>query len=108
MNVTYPDNYDNRDKAMYDTLMLQGEALVGKKISRNDVFLLDLAARATINKLKGIKCELSEDEIADLRASHIKAMETMVHETPEDLYPEGQHPLQLNQETVKNEDILEV
>lgn len=102
MNVTHPDNYDDRDKAMYDTLMLQGEALVGKKISRNDVFLLDLAARATINKLKGVKCELSDEEIADLRASHKKAMETMVHETPDNLYPEGQHPLQLNQESVKN------
>jgi hypothetical protein len=35
-------------------------------------------------------------------------METMVHETPDNLYPEGQHPLQLNQESVKNEDIVEV
>jgi len=107
MNVTYADNYDNRDKAMYDTLMLQGESLIGKKISRNDVFLLDLAARATINKLKGIKHEMSEEEIEDLRKSHIKAMETMVHETPENLYEEGKHPLQLNQEIQsQNEELV--
>jgi hypothetical protein len=94
--VIYPDSYDDRDKAMYDTLMLQGQALLGKRISHNDAFLLDLAARATINKLKGVKNELSEEEIEDLRASHIKAMQTMVHETPEGLYEEGQHPLELN------------
>lgn len=94
--VVYPDNYDERDKAMYDTLMLQGQGFIGTKISRNDIFLLDLAARATINKLKGVKNEMSEEEIAECRASHKKAMETMVHETPEGLYPPGQHPLELN------------
>jgi hypothetical protein len=96
MTTTYPDNYDDRDKAMYDTLMLQGQGFIGTKISRNDIFLLDLASRATINKLKGIRHEMSDEEIAELRASHKKAMETMIHETPEGLYEPGQHPLELN------------
>ncbi len=29
--VTYPDNYDDIDKAMYDSLRLQAQSLLGNK-----------------------------------------------------------------------------
>jgi len=78
--VTYPDNYDDIDKAMYDSLMLQAQSLLGNKVAHADSFLLDLAAKATI------------------------AMNQMVHETPENLFEEGTHPLE-KEESEHNQDV---
>lgn len=109
MNVTYPDDYTDYDKAMYDTLMLQGQAYIGKKIHKNDAFLLDLAAKATINKIKNNSHCMTEEEIELSRKMHKEAMETLEHTTPEGLYPEGEHPLERNQSNIiQNEDIIEV
>jgi len=53
-NTIYPDTYSDEDKAIYDDLMSRGEALIGKKLSENERFLLDLSAKITINQLKGV------------------------------------------------------
>lgn len=102
--VTYPDNYDDIDKAMYDSLMLQAQSLLGNKVAHADSFLLDLAAKATINKMKGFKNEMSEEEMEKLRIGHKEAMNQMVHETPENLFEEGTHPLE-QEEPVHNQDV---
>lgn len=108
MNVTYPDDYTDYDKAMYDTLISQGQAYIGKKIHKNDSFLLDLAAKATINKMKKNSHCMTDEEIENARNLHKSAMETLEHTTPEGLYAEGQHPLELNPLVIQNQEITEV
>ena len=48
----YPEDYDEQDKADYDSLIAQGMNLIGKKIKPDNEFLLHLAAKITINKKK--------------------------------------------------------
>jgi hypothetical protein len=59
----YPEHWDDEDKANYDALIAQGQALIGKKIAKCDEFLLDLSAKMTINKIKGYKSDLTLEEI---------------------------------------------
>jgi len=95
MKTIYPDNYTDEDKAMYDDMMMKGDALIGKKVNKMDAFLIDLAARMTINQVKGISSTLSYDEMEGVRIQHKNAMLQLVHETPDDLWKgrENEHPL---------------
>jgi hypothetical protein len=94
--ITYPSHYDDEDKANYDALISQGQALIGKKIAKCDEFLLDLSAKMTINKIKGYKTDLTEDEIFQQIKDHKEALKDNSVNTPEGLYEIGQHPLELN------------
>jgi len=93
MKDVYPDNYTEEDKAMYDDMMLKGQALIGNKISKNDAFLIDLASRMTINQIKGISSVLSKEEIETTRKLHKDVMNTPYHETPADIFDGMEHPL---------------
>ena len=46
----FPDYYDEKDKAVYYDLYNKGESLLGKRLSKNDEFLIDLAIHATIKQ----------------------------------------------------------
>lgn len=94
--ITYPSHYDNEDKANYDALISQGQALIGKKLAKCDEFLLDLSAKMTINKIKGYKSDLTEEEIIKQMRDHKEALKDNAISTPEKLYEIGQHPLELN------------
>jgi glucuronate isomerase len=93
MKTIYPDNYTEEDKAMYDDMMMKGEALIGKKINKMDAFLIDLASRMTINQMKGISSDLSIEEMEGVRMTHKNAMSQLVHETPDNLWEGKEHPL---------------
>ena len=94
--IVYPEHYDDEDKANYDMLIAQGQALIGKKIPKCDEFLLDLSAKMTINKIKGYKNDLTLEEVTQQMKDHKQALKENDLTTPEGLYEEGQHPLELN------------
>jgi len=54
MTFIYPETYTDEDKAIYDDMISRGQALIGKKLKKQDEFLLDLSAKITINQMKGI------------------------------------------------------
>lgn len=91
-----PSNWDAEDKIMYEALILQAQPLIGKKINKRDEFLLDLSAKIAINKIKNYNTDLTEEEIIKQMLSHQQSMRELIVETPENLYEEGQHPLELN------------
>lgn len=92
----YPDYYDDEDKANYDDLMSRGQALLGKKISYKEEYLLDMSAKITINQIKGYRNEMTHEEIREQMKLHSDALKENVVYTPENLYTEGEHPLEIN------------
>jgi hypothetical protein len=84
-NTIYPAHYTEQDIAMYDSLIAQGSTMIGKKISKEDEYLLDLSARITINKHKGISNNLSPEEIENIRKINTDVMKQQVHETPDNM-----------------------
>ena len=96
MSVVYPENYDDEDKAVYDDLMSRGRMSLGKKVKKANEFLLDLAAKMTINQMKGYKPEMNDDEILEQMRAHKEALQDVDIITPENMYEDGQHPLELN------------
>jgi hypothetical protein len=87
--VQLPSHYSDEDKAMYDDLINRGDSVVGKKLSENERFLLDIAARVTINQLKGYtdKC-FNDDEIQEMKRVHKEAADAGVINTPSDIFYE--------------------
>ena len=59
--------------------------MIGKKISKEEEYLLDLSAKITINKHKGISNNLTPEEIENIRKINTEVMKQQVHVTPEDL-----------------------
>jgi len=84
--IIYPEDYNDDDKAIYDDLISRGEALIGKKIKSKDRFLLDLAAKITINNMKNYSNNLSDKEIEALKERHKEAAAAGIIETPPDLF----------------------
>lgn len=108
MKTIYPEDYTDEDKAIYDDLYSRGSQLLGKKLSYNDEFLLDLSAKITINQMKGINNGLSKEEVDEIRNIHKQNM-SGTFETPPELYYEGlmrtsdgksvvKHPLSVSEE----------
>ena len=91
--MNYPEDYSDSDKSVYDDLISRGENLIGKKIKKDDRFLLDLAAKITINQMKGVSNNFSDEEIEILKQKHKEAAAAGVIETPPDLFYEALHPL---------------
>lgn len=96
MSVVYPEEYTDEDKAVYDDLISRGKLMIGGKVKKVDEFLLDLAAKMTINNLKGYKSDKTGEEILEQMKQHKDAMLDNNILTPEYMYEEGQHPLELN------------
>jgi hypothetical protein len=84
-NTIYPAHYTEEDIAIYDSLIAQGSTMIGKKISKEEEYLLDLSARITINKHKGISNNLSPEEIENIRKINTEVMKQQVHETPDNI-----------------------
>jgi len=95
--LVYPEDYTDDDKAMYDDMISRGEALIGKKIAEKDKFLLDLAAKITINKMKGYSNNFTDEEINALKERHKETASAGIIETPPDIFYQmlqnGGHPL---------------
>ena len=96
MSVVYPEEYTDEDKAIYDDLISRGRMMIGKKIKHKDDFLLDLAAKMTINQAKGYKNDLTNEDILNQMYQHKEALKNVDVTTPENMYENGQHPLELN------------
>jgi glutamyl-tRNA reductase len=93
--MIYPTDYTDEDKAIYDDLISRGEALIGKKLNKQDSFLLDLAAKITINKMNGKSNNLTDEEIDALKSRHKEAQEAGIIQTPPDIfYQMLKHPLE--------------
>jgi len=105
--ITFPDYYDSEDKANYYDMVQRGQALLGKQIPHKDEYLLDLSARMTINQIKGYQDEKTDDDVKEQQQKHKEAQKHAHIITPDDLYEEGQHPLQLNQSIANKEDKTE-
>jgi hypothetical protein len=101
--INLPDYYTDEDKANYHDMISRGEALLGKQIPHCDKFLLDLSARMTINQIKGYQDEKTDDEVKEQQQKHKEAQKHAHIITPDDLYEEGQHPLELNQSIANKE-----
>ena len=87
--VQLPSHYSDEDKAMYDDLINRGDSVVGKKLSENERFLLDIAARVTINQLRGYTDKCFDDkEIQEMKRVHKEAAEAGVINTPSDIFYE--------------------
>jgi hypothetical protein len=86
LNTTiYPSHYTEEDIAIYDSLIAQGSTMIGKKISKEEEYLLDLSAKITINKHKGISNNLTPEEIENIRKINTEVMKQQVHETPDNM-----------------------
>lgn len=85
----YPEDYDDQDKADYDSLISQGMNLIGKKIKPDNEFLLHLAAKITINKKKNFTNGLTQDEVDQLKQHHKNLSNISNFETPDNIYYDG-------------------
>jgi len=89
----YPSHYTADDIAIYDMLIAQGKNLIGTKLRQDENWILELSAKMTINKHKGLDSELTQEEIDKLRELHEKTRQQGVFETPEDYMRDGYiHP----------------
>tara|TARA_R100000951_G_C2520498_1_gene143259 strand:+ start:97 stop:480 length:384 start_codon:yes stop_codon:yes gene_type:complete len=101
--IIYPEHYTDEDKAMYDDLISRGDIMIGKKLSENERFLLDLSAKITINQLKGYDSGYTDEEITNMKQAHKEMAQQGIIETPPDKFYEDiielsdgtkfQHPL---------------
>lgn len=113
MNMVYPEDYNDADKAAYDDLISRGRQLIGSKLKPNDEFLLDLSAKITINQWRGYKNDLTDDEIQEIKKMHKESAQAGVIETPPELFYDGlqrtedgnviQHPLDKTAEECNQE-----
>ena len=86
--IIYPDHYSDEDKSLYDDLVSRGDVLIGKKLSENERFLLDLSAKITINQLRGYNSGYSEEEITGMKKAHKEMQQQGLIETPPDKFYE--------------------
>ena len=83
----FPEYYDEKDKAVYYDLYNKGESLLGKRLSKNDEFLIDLAIHATIKQMKGLNTTFTPDEVAEMKIKHKEmAKQGLMHTPPEIFY----------------------
>ena len=87
--TVYPEHYTEEDIANYDYLISQGMNLIGKKIKKEDEWLLDLSAKITINQQKGLDNGLTQEEVNELRELHKKNAQAGVIHTPKDYFYDG-------------------
>ena len=84
--IIYPEHYSDEDKAIYDDWLSRGETLIGKKLSENERFLLDLSAKITINQLRGYDSGYTTDQINDMKKIHKEMANAGVIETPPECF----------------------
>jgi hypothetical protein len=83
INVLYPADYTEEDKADYDMLLGMGQNSLGTTIDKNQEFLLDLAVKMTIREKRGEVIPLTPEEVERMKAIHTQHLEEgLIHETP--------------------------
>ena len=83
LNVIYPNDYTDQDKADYDMLLGMGQTSIGSTIDKNQSFLLDLAVKMTIREKKNEVQNFTPEEIEKMRAIHNKHFQDgLILETP--------------------------
>ena len=87
--TVYPEHYTEEDIATYDYLISQGMNLIGKKIKKEDEWLLDLSAKITINQQKGLDNGLTQEEVNKLKEMHRENAQAGVIETPSNYFYDG-------------------
>ncbi len=119
MKSTYPDDYTDEDKAIYDDLFERGSRMIGKKLNKSDSFLIDLAIKATIFQMKGNKPQFTQEEIDDMKSLHQDFMKSgLIVETPSDIFYDGMlknsetdelypHPLSKSEDEYYNDNLVE-
>lgn len=81
----FPNEWTDDDKAMYDSMIANGKNILGSEIPHDDAFILDMAARMTINQKKGYKSVYTEDEIKQIKQNNLNVFESgTTFETPYD------------------------
>ncbi len=112
----FPDYYDEKDKAVYYDLYNKGESLLGKRLSKNDEFLIDLAIHATIKQMKGLNTGYTPEEVADMKLKHKEMAKQNLMHTPPDIFYENllvntetgetyEHPLSKTSDEYYNENM---
>jgi len=112
----FPDYYDEKDKAVYYDLYTKGESLLGKRLSKNDEFLIDLAIHATIKQMKGLNTTFTPEEVTELRAKHKEMAKQGLMSTPPDIFYDNllvntetgetyEHPLSKTSDEYYNENM---
>ena len=90
MKTTYPNDYSDEDKAIYDDLFERGSRMIGKKLNKADSFLIDLAIKATIFQMKGNKPQFTQEEIDEMKSLHQDFMKQgLIVQTPSDIFYDG-------------------
>lgn len=119
MKSTYPDDYTDEDKAIYDDLFERGSRMIGKKLNKSDSFLIDLAIKATIFQMKGNKPQFTQEEIDDMKSLHQDFMKSgLIVETPSDIFYDGMlknsetdelypHPLSKSEDEYYKDNLVE-
>lgn len=83
IEVVYPSDYTEEDKAEYDMLMSMGKNSIGSTIDSNQAFLIDLAVKMTIREKKGDIQNLSPEEVEKMREIHNEHLKNgLIVETP--------------------------
>lgn len=81
----FPDEWDDKDKVMYDSMIANGKNVLGDKLAHDEAFILDMAARMTINQKKGYKSVYTDDEIKQIKQNNLEAFESGTNfQTPYD------------------------
>jgi len=82
---TYPSWYSEKDKMMFDEMMVMGQSLIGTKIKKSEDFLIELSARLTINQLNNREEQFSVEEIEELKKTYKDLTLNGLVYTPEDI-----------------------
>lgn len=119
MKTTYPDDYTDEDKAIYDDLFERGSRMIGKKLNKSDSFLIDLAIKATIFQMKGNKPQFTQEEINEMKSLHQDFMKQgLIVQTPCDIFYDGMlknsetdelypHPLSKSEDEYYKDNLVE-
>ena len=83
VDIIYPNDYTDEDKAEYDMLISMGKNSIGSTLDANHAFLIDLAVKMTIREKKGDIQPLTKEEVERMREIHNEHLKLgLIHETP--------------------------
>lgn len=81
--VEHPMWMSEDDIAMYDQMISIGRLQLGKEIPKNEEYLLHIASMITLRQLKGMKPELSDETISELKRIHQEHLDAgLIFQTP--------------------------
>jgi len=101
----FPDEWTEEDKIMYDSMITNGRNMLGNEIPHDDAFLLDMAARMTINQKKGYKSSYTDEEIRQIKQNNLDAFNGgSTFETPYDEWHDSpENPINWSDEKLNSQ-----